>query len=84
MHYASWRDAYASPLPPEFWGEATERRWISNWIARLQSPQPGSTTWIALSSPYAGTVLTSREEEGILRPGRENKLGRGFYYVPAT
>lgn len=34
--------------------------------------------------PYSGTVLTSLEEEGILRPGRENKLGRGFYYVPAT
>ena len=25
MHYASWRDAYASFLPAEFWGEATEQ-----------------------------------------------------------
>lgn len=37
-----------------------------------------------ISIPYAGTVLTSLEEEGLLRPGRENKLGRGFYYLPAA
>ena len=48
MHYASWREAYASFLPPEFWSEATERRWTSHWIARLESPAAGSTTWIAL------------------------------------
>jgi len=47
MHYESWRDAYASFLPAEFWGEATELRWISRWADRLQSPQPGSTTLIA-------------------------------------
>lgn len=48
MHYASWRDAYASFLPAGFWSEATERRWVSDWTAKLQSTAPGSTTWIAL------------------------------------
>ena len=48
MHYGSWRDAYASLLPPEFWGEATERRWISSWVSALQSPQPGAITWMAI------------------------------------
>ena len=47
MHYASWREAYAAFLPADFWGETTERRWISSWAARLQSPQAGTTTWIA-------------------------------------
>ncbi|MHB1525282.1 MAG: ATP-binding protein [Candidatus Dormibacteria bacterium] len=37
-----------------------------------------------LSVPYAGILLTGLEEEGLLAPGRENKLGRGFHYVPAT
>jgi hypothetical protein len=36
-----------------------------------------------LSVPYAGSVLTSLEEEGVLKPGRDNKAGRGFYYIPA-
>src|SRR5690242_8876336 len=48
MHYASWRDAYASFLPPEFWGEATERRWVINWLTRLNSPEPRSVSWVAL------------------------------------
>jgi GNAT superfamily N-acetyltransferase len=48
MHYASWREAYASFLPPEFWGEAAERRRVTHWVAALRSPAPGSTTWIAL------------------------------------
>ncbi len=54
MHYASWRDAYASFLPPEFWSEETERRWISHRTANLQSPPPGSATWIAL---HDGEIL---------------------------
>jgi ATP-dependent DNA helicase RecG len=36
-----------------------------------------------LSIPYAGVVLTSLEEEGVLLAGRPNRVGRGFYYVPA-
>lgn len=58
---------------------------IVSWATarrRISSTEAADLT--GLSIPYAGTVLTSLEEEGILRPGRENKLGRGFYYVPAT
>ena len=76
MHYASCRDAYSSFLPSEFWGEATEQRWISSWVKDLQSPQSGSATWIALrdgeilgfvtvgparQNPTAGTPVRDRE-----------------------
>lgn len=33
--------------------------------------------------PYAGTVLSGLEDEGLLARGRGTKLGRGFFYVPA-
>ena len=36
-----------------------------------------------LSVPYAGTLLGNMEEEGFLVPARKNKIGRGFYYLPA-
>jgi len=39
---------------------------------------------IRVSVPHAGKLLTSMEEEGLLNSGRKNKVGRGFYYVPAT
>jgi GNAT superfamily N-acetyltransferase len=76
MHYGSCQDAYSSFLPPEFWGEATEQRWISSWVKDLQSLQPGSATWIALRdgqilgfatagparpNPTAGTPVRERE-----------------------
>lgn len=34
-----------------------------------------------LSVPYVGSLLTGLEDEALLFPGRENKLGRGFFYV---
>ena len=47
-----------------------------------------STTEVAdmtgLSVPYAGSLLTALEDEGLLSPGRENKIGRGFFYVPTV
>lgn len=77
MHYASWRDAYAPFLPPEFWGEATERRWISNWTARLQSPQPGSVTWMALRDGEVlgfATVGPARQNPTAGAPVRDREL----------
>jgi hypothetical protein len=37
-----------------------------------------------LSVPYAGSLLTALEEQGLLIPGRSNKAGRGFFYLPAA
>jgi len=65
MHYASWRDAYASFLPAEFWGEDTERRWISSWVAGLKSPQPGTTTLIAL---HDGEILGFEAHDATAPP----------------
>jgi GNAT superfamily N-acetyltransferase len=76
MHYGSCRDAYSPFLPPEFWGEATEQRWINSWVKDLQAAEPESTTWIALrgseilgfatvgparQNPTAGTPVRDRE-----------------------
>jgi GNAT superfamily N-acetyltransferase len=47
MHYGSWRDAYSSFLPADFWGNATEQRWINSWVKNLQVPRSDSVTWIA-------------------------------------
>lgn len=47
MHYASWQDAYAAFLPPEFWGEEAEQSWIRHWTTVLRSPQDRSLTWVA-------------------------------------
>lgn len=35
-----------------------------------------------VSTPYAGTLLTNLEASGVLKGGRPNRLGRGFFYVP--
>jgi GNAT superfamily N-acetyltransferase len=77
MHYGSWRDAYASFLPPEFWGGETERRWISSWIAKLQSPQPGSATWTALRDGEVlgfATVGHARRNPTAGAPVRDREL----------
>lgn len=37
-----------------------------------------------LSVPTAGAVLGGLEADGLLRPGRERKAGRGFFYIPAS
>jgi ATP-dependent DNA helicase RecG len=64
-------------------GQAARERLICDW-ARARGRV--STTEIAditgLSTTHAGTLLSAMEEEGLLLPGRENRRGRGFYYVP--
>lgn len=47
---------------------------------RISSTEVADLT--GLSIPYAGSLLTTLEEHGVLRPGRENRTGRGFFYVP--
>jgi GNAT superfamily N-acetyltransferase len=77
MHYASWREAYASFLPPEFWGEATERRRISIWAAALESPAPGSITWIAQRDGEIvgfATAGPARPNPTAGAPAREREL----------
>lgn len=48
---------------------------------RISSTEVADLT--GLSIPYAGTLLVAFEEEGGLRRGRANRMGRGFFYVPA-
>jgi hypothetical protein len=37
-----------------------------------------------VSVPYAGTLLTSLAEDGVLIPARPSRSGRGFHYLPAA
>lgn len=37
---------------------------------------------VGVSVPYAGQLLGGMEDDGALRPGRAQRLGRGFFYVP--
>jgi GNAT superfamily N-acetyltransferase len=77
MHYGSCRDAYASFLPPGFWGDATEQRWISGWVKDIQSPPPGSATWIALRDgeiPGFATAGRARQNPTAGNPVRDREL----------
>lgn len=47
---------------------------------RVSSTEVADLT--GLSVPSSGALLTSMAEDGVLAPGRENKLGRGFFYIP--
>lgn len=47
---------------------------------RVSSTEVADLT--GLSVPSAGALLTALEQDGLLAQGRENKLGRGFFYVP--
>lgn len=38
---------------------------------------------LGLSANAARTTLDDLERDGVLRPGREQRRGRGFFYVPA-
>jgi GNAT superfamily N-acetyltransferase len=77
MHYASCHEAYSSFLPSEFWGEATEQRWIGSWVKDLQSPQRESVTWIALRDGEIlgfATVGPTRQNPTVSTPARDREL----------
>ena len=48
MHWASWREAYAALLPPDFFSEDGERGRIERWRRNLAEPRFGVTSRIAL------------------------------------
>ena len=54
--------------------------WASN-RGRVSSTEAADLA--DLSQPWAGNVLTTMAEDGLLEQGRDYKAGRGFYYVPA-
>ncbi len=77
MHYASWHEAYASLLPPEFWGEETERRWIASWVTRTRSPSAEATTWMAVRGEEVlgfATAGPARENPTAGAPVRDREL----------
>lgn len=60
------------------------RETVSAWArtrGRVSSTEVADLT--GLSVPSAGALLTSLESDGLLAPGRQPKLGRGFFYIPA-
>lgn len=63
-------------------GQAARLTLILDWArARGRVSSTEITDITGLSVTHVGNLLTSLEAEGVLRPGRENRRGRGFYYV---
>lgn len=56
---------------------------ILEWATRRGRVSSTEAADIAdLSGTYAGSVLTGLEADGHLAPCRENRAGRGFFYLP--
>jgi ATP-dependent DNA helicase RecG len=47
---------------------------------RISSSELAELSGVAVNN--AGATLRHLEDNGILAPGRENRLGRGFYFIP--
>lgn len=59
------------------------REMVLEWArARGRASSTEVSDLTGLSVPSSGALLTVLEEEGHLAPGRETKIGRGFFYVP--
>lgn len=57
---------------------------ILHWArarGRVSSSEVSDLTGVTI--PYAGTLLTGMMEDGLLTPGRAQRRGRGFFYIPA-
>jgi len=39
---------------------------------------------VGIGVNLAGELLRGLEEQGLLAPGRSNRIGRGFFYVPVS
>jgi ATP-dependent DNA helicase RecG len=65
-------------------GQAARQTLVLEWArARGRVSSTEITDITGLSVTHVGNLLSSLEAEGVLRPGRENRRGRGFYYVAA-
>jgi ATP-dependent DNA helicase RecG len=49
---------------------------------RIASTTAADLAGVSVTS--AGALLTRLEDEGLIRPGRENRRGRGFSYLPVS
>ena len=49
---------------------------------RISSTEVADLTGV--SKTYAGTLLLNMEKNGTIKRGRENRMGRGFFYVPVS
>jgi ATP-dependent DNA helicase RecG len=84
----AWRlsDAARAPLSPrceELASPDGRRELILAWArarGRVSSTEVADLTRV--SAVYAGQLLGGFEADGKLAPGRPNRRGRGFYYVP--
>ncbi len=76
MNYASWRDAYASFLPPN--SGRGDRTAVDQQLGdRLRSPEPGSTTLIAVRDGEIvgfATVGPARQNPTAGAPARDREL----------
>ncbi len=64
-------------------GPGNRQRLITGWArhrGRVSSTEVADL--LGLSTSHSNTILTSLSEDGLLKPGRETRRGRGFYYVP--
>ena len=62
LHTASWRDAYAGILDPEFLAGPVEAEHLANWTVRLADPPPGLMVEAALEdSRLVGFICAHRD-----------------------
>jgi ATP-dependent DNA helicase RecG len=67
-------------LPP-----AARARLVLGWArhrGRVSTTEVAAIVGIGVN--LASELLRSLEDQGLLSPGRSNRTGRGFFYVPAT
>ena len=77
MHWASWREAYAALLPPDYWTEEAQARRIAGWHRNLATTSPEVTLRIAARVGEVVGLATSgpaRPNDTAGAPVREQEL----------
>lgn len=72
--------AVSPRLQPTFAKEQVVLSWVRH-RGRISTTELGSI--LATSPTNLGRVLKRMESDGLIKPGRENRRGAGFFYVPA-